>query len=479
MDVPASGACRYALRARSFAALRMTEESRAAVTQQPSARADLEKIYRAAVAAVDPARLVGLAMHGDCRGAERVPDLIAGASRILLLAVGKASIEMASEIQRRVGDKLADGLAIVPRISAATTERALILKKKKRISVVESSHPVPDESSEKAARTACEMLHGATADDLVIVAVSGGASAMFTMPPEGLTLADKIAVNQALLKAGASIREVNVVRRHLSAVKGGRLLRHCGGARVLGLILSDVPGNDLATIGSGLTAGDWSIVGDAISVMKRRNVWGRAPETVRSYLENAVANEVGPTVKTNDPILERVTNVIIGDNDLAQEGAERAAAAIGYHPQRWKPMHGEANDVGLTLAEYLSEITNERVCVVAGGEPVVTVRGGGKGGRAQQCALAMSIELSKIGRGQSKRIAALFAGTDGIDGPTDAAGAFASPGTVEDTARAGVSAATALTRNDAYNFFKASGGLFITGPTGTNVSDIFVGLVNY
>jgi len=449
------------------------------MTQQESVRADLEKIYRAAVAAVDPARLVGLAIDGDCPGAEQVLGLVTSASRILLLAVGKASIEMAAEIERRVGDQLADPIAVVPRVSAATTEPALILKKEKKVRVLESAHPLPDESSEEAARSACEMLHRATADDLVIVAVSGGASAMFTMPAEGLTLADKIAVNQALLKAGASIRELNIVRRHLSAVKGGRLLRHCGGARVLGLILSDVPGNDLATIGSGLTAGDWSIVGDAVAVMKRRNVWGRAPETVRSYLENAVANEVGATVKTNDPILERVTNVIIGDNDLALEGAERAATAMGFHPHRWKSMHGEANDVGRALAEYLCEITDERVCVVAGGEPVVTVRGGGKGGRAQQCALAMSIELSKIGGGQGKRIEALFAGTDGVDGPTDAAGAFASPGTVEDTERVGVSAATALTRNDGYNFFKATGGLFITGPTGTNVSDIFVGLVNY
>ena len=399
----------------------------------------------------------------------RFRDLIAGASRILLLAVGKAALAMAHEIERRVGDKLVNGLAVIPRGSAATTEPALILKR--------ASHPVPDESSEEAARLACEMLHRATADDLVIVAISGGASAMFTLPAEGLTLADKIAINQALLKAGASIRELNIVRRHLSAVKGGRLLRHCGGARVLGLILSDVPGNDLATIGSGLTAGDWSSVGDAVAVLKRRSVWGRAPEAVRAYLERAVAGEVGATVKVGDPILERVTNVIIGDNDLALEGAERAAAALGYQPHRGKPLHGEANDAGRALAEYMCEITQERVCVVAGGEPVVTVHGGGKGGRAQQCALAMSIELSQIGSG--RRIAALFAGTDGIDGPTDAAGAFASPESVAEGERAGVSAATALTRNDAYNFFKASGGLFVTGPSGTNVSDIFVGLVNY
>jgi glycerate 2-kinase len=437
------------------------------------ARADLEKIYRAAVAAVDPALLVSKALEGECSGASRVPDLISGASRILLLAVGKAAAGMALEIQRRVEDRLADGIAVVPRGSAATAEP--ILNKKLRI--VESSHPVPDESSERAAILACEMLHDARADDLVIVAISGGASAMFTRPAEGLTLSDKIAVNEALLKAGASIRELNTVRKHLSAVKGGRLLRHCGGARVLGLILSDVPGNDLATIGSGLTAGDWSSFGDAVSVMKRRSVWGRAPETVRSYLERAVAGEVSATVKIGDLILERVTNVIIGDNSLALEAADRAAAGLGYHPQRGKGLQGEANDAGRALALELCAVTQERVCVVAGGEPVVTVRGGGKGGRAQQCALAMGIELSQIGR--DRRIAALVAGTDGIDGPTDAAGAFASPDTVTDGERAKVSAATALTRNDAYNFFKAAGGLFTTGPSGTNVSDVFIGLVNH
>ena len=444
-----------------------------------AARADLETIYRAAVAAVDPARLVGRAMDGGCHGAEQVPDLIAGASRVWMLAVGKAAAAMAREIERRIGDKLADAIAVIPR--AATTERAfnaekaLILKKKVR--VLGAGHPVPDESSEAAAHAACEMLHGAAADDLVIVALSGGASAMFTWPAEGIPLADKIAVNQAMLKAGASIRELNVVRKHLSAVKGGRLVRHCGGARVLGLIISDVPGNDLATIGSGLTAGDWSSCGDAVAVLKRRNVWGRAPESIRGYLERAVAGETDPTVKCNDPILERVTNVIIGDGEVALEGAERAAAALGYHPDRWNELRGEANDVGRAIAERLCEVSRERVCAMAIGEPVVTVRGAGRGGRAQQCALAAAIELSEIGPG--RRITALFAGTDGIDGPTDAAGAFASPGTVADGDRAGVSAATALIRNDSYNFFKAAGGLFVTGPTGTNVSDIFVGLVNY
>ncbi len=439
-----------------------------------AARADLETIYRAAVAAVDPARLVGRAMDGECHGAEHVPDLVAGASRVWMLAVGKAALAMAREIERRIGAKLADAIVVIPKVSAATTERALMLK---RLRVLASGHPLPDESSEAAARAACAMLHHAAADDLVIVALSGGASAMFTWPADGIALADKIAVNQAMLKAGAPIRELNTVRKHLSAVKGGRLIRHCGGARVVSLILSDVPGNDLPTIGSGLTAGDWSSADDAVAVMKRRGVWGRAPESVRDYLERAVAGEGDATVKSDDPILERVTNVIIGDGEAALEGAERAAVALGYHPDRSNELRAEANDAGRAIAMYLCQLTRERVCVVGCGEPVVTVRGGGRGGRAQQCALAAAIELSEIGG--ARRIMALFAGTDGIDGPTDAAGAFASPGTVAAGDRAGVSAATALIRNDAYNFFKAAGGLFVTGPTGTNVSDIFAALVNY
>jgi len=436
-----------------------------------AARADIEKIFRAAIDAVDPARLVGRAMDGESAGAEQVPDLIVNAPRVFLLAVGKAAAAMAAEIERRVGAKIVDAIAVVPKSAAATTTPA------SKVRVLPSAHPIPDESSEAAAHTACKMLRALAPDDLLIVALSGGASAMFTMPADSIPLADKIAINQALLKAGASIRELNVVRKHLSAVKGGRLLHRCGGARVLGLILSDVMGNDLSTIGSGLTAVDWSSFADAVAVLKRRNVWGRAPESVREYLERAVAGEFADTIKSNDPVLQRVTNVIIGDNSLALEGAERAAAALGYCPHRWKELNGEANDVGCALAEYLCEVTDERVCVIAGGEPVVTVRGGGRGGRAQQSALAMSIELAQIGAG--RRIAALFAGTDGIDGPTDAAGGFVSPAIVERGARAGLSAEMAATRNDSYNFLKAADALFVTGPTGTNVSDIFIGLVNY
>jgi glycerate-2-kinase len=442
---------------------------------ETAARADLQRLYRAAIDAVDPQILIARALAGECAGAADVPRLIAEAPRIFLLAVGKASAAMARAIERQIGSKLADAIAVVPK--REPDEMRSLLSPRSKVRVFPASHPIPDESSEAAAHLACAMLLSTTPDDLLIVALSGGASAMFTMPAPGISLADKIAINQALLKAGASIRELNVVRKHLSAVKGGRLLQRCRGARVLGLILSDVPGNELATIGSGLTAVDWSTYGDAVVVLKRLDVWGRAPEAVREFLERAIAGENSETLKSNDPILKRVTNVIVGDSALALNQLEITAAAMGYHPQRWKEMHREANNIGRALAEYMREITEERVCVIAGGEPVVTVHGNGRGGRAQQCALAMSIELAQTCA--DRQIAALFAGTDGIDGPTDAAGAFASPTVVARGAAANVNAAVALARNDAYNFFKASGDLFITGPTGTNVSDIFIGLVNY
>jgi glycerate-2-kinase len=321
------------------------------------------------------------------------------------------------------------------------------------------------------------MLSAASLDDLVIVALSGGASAMFAMPPDGVPLADKIALTQSLLRSGASIRELNTVRKHLSTIKGGQLLRAANGARVLSLILSDVPGDDLATIGSGLVAPDPMTYADAIGVLKRRQLWGRAPESIRDHLERGNAGQIPETPKSDDAIFARVTNTIIGSNRTALGAAEVAARALGYAVDRSQELRGEANDLGRALALHMTANAGERVCVIAGGEPNVTVRGGGKGGRAQQTALAMALELSRIGG--DCRIAALIAGTDGIDGPTDAAGAFAFPDSVARAQAAGLSPETALARNDCYNLFSCIGDLFIPGATGTNAGDIFIGLINY
>ncbi len=427
-------------------------------------RGDLERLYRAAVEAVDPARLTARALDAG------IPD----ASRVYVLAVGKApSVAMASVLATRLGDRLATATVVAP-LGAQSSHLS-----DPRITRCESSHPLPSEQSANAARTALAMLSAAHPEDLIIVALSGGASAMFALPPEGVPLADKITLTQSLLRSGASIRELNTVRKHLSMVKGGALLRAVNGARVLSLILSDVPGDDLATIGSGLTAPDSTTFADAISVLKRRQLWGRAPETIRDYLERGNAGQVPETPKRdNDPDhAARVTNLLIGSNRTALDAAEAAARALGYSVDRSQELRGEANDLGRALANHMTAIASDRVCVLAGGEPVVTVRGSGKGGRAQQAALATAIELSR-GAGD-RRIAALFAGTDGIDGPTDAAGAFAFPDSVARAEVRGINLETALSRNDAYHSFKSIDDLFVPGRTGTNVTDIFIGLVNY
>ncbi len=443
------------------------------MTLPNSVRGDLERIFSAAIDAVAPDRLVALALDGAIPGAERMPEIIADAARIYLLAVGKAAPAMASALERSLGAKLCKGVAVIPKGAAATSVAP------SGIEFLEASHPIPDPSSVRAARAVLDLAAQAGPGDLLVVAISGGASAMLAMPAPSISLDDKIAVTSALLRAAASIREFNLVRKHLSSIKGGNLLRAIDpGAHVLSLIISDVPGNDLATIGSGLTAADPTTYGEAIGVLKRYpGVWGRTPEAVREHLERGNAGECAETVKPGDAALDRLTNVIIGDNAAALDGAERAARALGYSVNRWRELRGEANDLGRTLAGHLCAIREPRLCVLAGGEPVVTVAGGGKGGRAQQCALALALELARIGG--DKKIAALFAGTDGIDGPTDAAGAFATPDTVARAVALGVDPEQALKRNDSYRLFKAVGDLLVTGATGTNVSDLFIGLVNY
>ena len=432
---------------------------------------ELIAIYRAAIAAVDPALLVGRALDGTTSASREVSELIAAARRSFVLAIGKGSHPMACELQRRLGTKMVRGVAVVPpAVQGQGTPPG--------IESLTGGHPLPDQSSAAAARAALDMIQETKAGDLLIVALSGGASAMFVAPAEGVKLEDKVATNSALLGSGATIRELNCVRKHLSAVKGGNLVRATSaGTRIVALILSDVPGDDLATIGSGLTAPDPSTFSDAIAILKRRRIWGRAPERVREHLERGVAGEIPETPKSGDPIFASVTNVLIGNNRTALDAAADQAARHGFAIERWRELKGEADDAGRELAHQLAKIELPRVCLLAGGETTVTVRGRGRGGRAQQCALAMAITLSQIA--PQARVAALVAGSDGIDGPTDAAGAFAFSDSVIRATSKGLDPATALKHNDAYNFFDSIGDLLRVGPTGTNVTDLMIGLANY
>ncbi len=441
----------------------------AEINSEAAARVALTKIFRVAIAACDPARLTNLALDGKIPGTEELPALIQAARRIVVLAAGKGAAAMASAIEARLDRRISDAIAVIP-----PSDPSVQLS---RVDVLRGDHPVPALRSCHAAEAALDLMTGLDADTLAIVAVSGGASAMLCAPAAGITLDDKIAITTALLASGAPIAEFNAVRKHLSRIKGGQLARSAVPARVFGLVISDVIGNDLATIGSGLTTPDPTTYAEAISILKRRRIWGRAPERVRAHLEGGAAGEIPETPKRDAPAFARVTNAIIGDNATALDAAAEAASKMGFTVERWSALRGEADDVGREVAAHLAAIQRERVCVLAGGEPVVTLRGKGKGGRAQQCALKIAIELERLAA--DRRIAALVAGTDGIDGPTDAAGGFAFPDGPERSAASGVDARAALKRNDAYNGLAASGDLFRIGPTGTNVSDLLIAFVNY
>ncbi|HUN58300.1 MAG TPA: DUF4147 domain-containing protein [Candidatus Binataceae bacterium] len=444
------------------------------------ARANLLRIYAAAVSAADPQRVVARALDGEVTGSTRLPEAIAEGAGIRLIAVGKAARGMADAAVVRLAERIVSGVVIEPKntVEEGSAARA-VTNYPAELKILSGAHPLPDASSEQAALAALEVASATQPGEVLIVALSGGASAMMCAPATGITLADKIAVTAALMRAGAGIRELNIVRKHLSAIKGGGLLRAVRPeVPVIAVILSDVPGNDLGTIGSGPLAADASTFSQAIGVMKRRRVWGKVPEAARGRLERGAAGEIAETVKPHDPSLERVTNLIAGDNRMAVEVAASAAAALGYRVERWRDLEGEADEAGRALAGYLAGLPSDApIAVIAGGETAVTVKGSGSGGRSQQAALAAAIELARVAA--DRRIMLMFAGTDGIDGPTDAAGAIVTPATVARAAEGGFDAGSILADNDCYRLFKGLGDLVITGATGTNVADIMVALVNF
>lgn len=432
-----------------------------------TSHADLEAIFRDALAAVDAGVLVAHALRGPL--AQSLAPRV-GAGRVVALAVGKAALPMAAAAQEVLRPPPARGMVIAPAIHSAPADDL----RARGWQLYRGGHPLPDNDSLAAGRAVVAMLATLGADDLLLVLLSGGASALMVAPPPGVSLADKLAVTQALLRTRASIREINAVRKHLSALKGGRLAAAAGAARVLGLIVSDVRGNDVATIGSGPTAPDPSTFEQARGVLIRHKLWGRTPEAVRGWLEAGMAGEVGETPKPGDPLLQRVRNVIIADNDRALAAAADSARGRGFEPASGGHLYGEAREVGRRLALELAQAPASR-CVLAGGEPLVEVRGGGRGGRAQELALAAALELERLQ--PARPVALLCAGSDGVDGPTDAAGGFADAGSAARARARGLDPAAELARNNAYAVLEAAGDLFKSGPSRTNVADLFIGLV--
>jgi hydroxypyruvate reductase len=344
----------------------------------------------------------------------------------------------------------------------------------KRIELHECGHPVPDAAGVEGSRRIAALAAEAGKEDLVIVLISGGASALMPLPSEPIELEEKQETTRLLLACGATIQEINAVRKHISAIKGGQLARLAAPAMVVALMLSDVIGDALDVIGSGPTVPDASTFQSAWQVIEKYELQDRIPGVVRHRLEAGLLGEIGETPKPGDTCFRRVQNVIVGSNRLAVDAAARAAHERGYRPVVLSTLiEGETREIASMHAAILKEViasgrpARPPVCFISGGETTVTLRGEGLGGRNQEFALACALALDG-----TPGAAALSGGTDGTDGPTDAAGAIADGRTVERAGKLGLDAAAFLARNDSYHFFDPLGDLIRTGPTGTNVMDI-------
>lgn len=383
--------------------------------------------------------------------------------RVFVTSVGKAAVAMAHGVAEVLPQLPAHVLVVTKAGHAAGALAGW--------EVIEASHPVPDTESLRAAFRIRETIlsNRLQASDLLILAVSGGASALVAAPDPPLTLEDKRRTTELLLRAGADIHELNAVRKHLSFLKGGRLAAMAAPATVLNLLLSDVIGDPPGVIGSGLAAPDPSTFADALQILRKYRVETKAPPVVLEQLTNPARPE---TPKADDPVFRNVHTFVVGSNHLALEAAALAAASLGYRTVlHSSTLTGETRTVAAELTGVLRrEMTGETlpVCLLAGGETTVTVEGSGKGGRNQEFALAAAMNIADL----QEDVLVLSAGTDGTDGPTDAAGAIATTDTMLRAQAAGLDAADYLRRNDSYPFFRKLNDLIITGPTGTNVMDI-------
>lgn len=431
-------------------------------------------IFSAGVAAVDPQVAVQRTLRRE--GAKiffanhgfAVNDFL----HFYVIGAGKAAAAMAQGVENVMGNLLTGGVVVTK------DGHGLPLQ---RIKVLEAGHPLPDRRGETAARQILQLAEKATADDLIICLISGGGSALLPLPAAGLTLDDERNVTDLLLASGATIEEMNVVRKHLSAIKGGQLARAAFPAKLLTLVLSDVIGDPLDIIASGPTVPDSSTFSEAKTIMMMSGVWAKAPDVVQAHIEMGCAGKITDNPKPGDGVFAYAQTEIIGSNATALEAAERHARRLGYNTLILSSrVQGEARDIGRFYAALAHEVVHRDrpveipACILAGGETTVTLRGTmGKGGRNQEMALSVAIDIDGL-----LPCVFLAAGTDGTDGPTDAAGAFADGKSIARAKTGGLLHPTAFLRdNDSYRFFKTIDDLFITGPTRTNVMDLHILLV--
>ncbi len=425
------------------------------------------RVLQAALEAVDPANAVRshLSMEGHAlRVGERRYDLD-DYRRVWVVGGGKASGAMAQAVEELLGDRITGGWINVKDGYTAPT---------RRIHLHEAGHPLPDTRGLEGAQRMAELAREAGEEDLVLCLISGGGSALTTLPVEGVSLDDMQALTKALLGCGATINEVNSVRKHLSQIAGGNLARLAHPATLISIMVSDVVGSPLDVIASGPTVPDTSTYADALAVFDKYAIHAQVPASIVAHLEAGRAGEVAETPKAGDVAFARTQNLIVADNASAAQAALEAADELGFHTLLLSTyVEGEAREVAKVMAAIAKEIARHGrplarpACVVAGGETTVTLRGQGRGGRNQELALAAAIQLD----GWADALVAALA-TDGTDGPTDAAGALAEGETLARAAQQGLKAQDYLADNDSYAFFRALGDLLITGPTNTNVNDL-------
>jgi len=430
-------------------------------------RADLDEVIQAALAAVAPEPCLRRAVRFDgdiLRVREERIDL-SQIERTVVVGMGKASARMAAYLEDLLGSRISEGLVVTATGYAVPT---------KRVTVVEGAHPVPDARCVAAAKGILDLVDGADENDLVIVLISGGGSALLTLPVPGIELADVISTNRILLRSGATIEQINTVRKHLSQVKGGQLAQRAFPAQTLALVLSDVPGDSLTAIASGPTVADPTTFQQAERILHRYRLWDKVPESVRRRIRTGARGELAETPKPASGSFKRVKTTIIGSGSVAAQAALERGMSLGYRTLLLTTtLEGEARVVGSTLAAVAREaVASGRpveppALIVAAGETTVTVRGKGKGGRNQELVLSAALEIEEV-----PRVVIGSLGTDGRDGPTDAAGAAVDGGAVRRMRDLGISPEDCLAQNDAYRALAATGDLIVTGPTGTNVADL-------
>ncbi len=478
--------------------------------QESQMRRIAAEVMAAALSAVDPAQAIyrHVRREGDILQIDGRTYDLARHGRIYVVGAGKAGAPMAAALADLLGDRLTAGIVNVKKGHTAA-ERVWQMGlgagahdlssppippplsdsgrrgeteggeerfnfHQSPITLVEAGHPVPDEAGRAGAEKIKALLGDLRPDDLVFCLLSGGGSALLPLPAGDITLADKQALTGALLRSGATINEINAVRKHCSQIKGGQLARWAQPASLVCLILSDVVGSPLDVIASGPTVPDSSTFGDAWAVLKRYGLEESAPPAIIAHLQRGLAGEIPETPKIGDPAFARTQNVLIGDNGQAAAAAVARARELGLQAAlvtTW--LEGEAREVGRVAAALAKGLLRDEAplarpaCWVLGGETTVTVQGQGRGGRNQELALAAALALA----GWEGALVAALA-TDGNDGPTDAAGAIATGSTIARGRAAGLDALAFLADNDSYHYFSALGDLIITGPTNTNVNDL-------